>query len=89
MPRFSVYLIHDTGDTETFPIIVDVETEAEALISATAYARDWAGAEVWHLSRMVCRVPGGDWKQNQLRPSSQHLANSQQVAPLDAPNHGD
>ena len=59
MPRFSVYLIDHGGDTETSPTIVDVPTDAEAMICAAAIARKGTGAEVWDKSRLVCRVPGG------------------------------
>jgi hypothetical protein len=57
MPRFSVYLIDRDGDMETWPIIVDVPTDAEAMICAAAIAKNGAGAEVWDMSRLVCRVP--------------------------------
>ena len=57
MPRFSVYLIDCGGDMETSPTIVNVPTDAEAMICAAAIARDGIGAEVWDKSRLVCRVP--------------------------------
>ena len=57
MPRFSVYLIDHDGDMETCPAIVDVPTDAEAMICAVGIAKDGAGAEVWDKSRLVCRVP--------------------------------
>ena len=42
---------------ETWPIIVDVPTDAEAMLCAAAIAKGGAGAEVWDMSRLVCRVP--------------------------------
>jgi hypothetical protein len=57
MPQYRIYLISTHHLFTKPPILVDVETDAEAMMHASGVARTHVGAEVWLGTRLVCRVP--------------------------------
>ena len=65
MREYRIYPVDRTGHIFGPAMIIDSDTDSEAIISAISVAQDNDGvaAEVWVGNRMVCRVPssGAPW----------------------------